>query len=130
MKKIEKSTIKPSPKLTEHQIQSAYFRWVYSKSLEDSRYSMIHAVPNGGLRSAKDGAMMKREGVKRGVFDIYCMIQKKGYGALLIETKTKSGKLSIEQKKYFKLYQQQNYFPVVCYSLKEMIEVTEWYLND
>lgn len=117
------------PKLSEHQIQSAYFSWVRSKIDEDARYAMIYAVPNGGHRSKQEGFRMKREGVIRGVFDIHCMVMSRGYGALLIETKTKSGKLTTEQQQFLKLYQEFGYYPAVCYGLKQMIEVTEWYLD-
>ena len=122
---MKPKTLKPS----EHQIQAGFFRWVRSKRDEDARYWLIYAIPNGGLRSAKTGAVMKREGAERGVLDITCQIASRGYNALIIETKDHKGKMSADQEKYFKLYQKYGCYVVVCNCLKDMIEVTEWYLD-
>lgn len=57
-----------------------------------------HAVPNGGNRDARTGAIMKREGVRAGVPDITII----GAGGVcaLIEVKTAKGTLSNSQVEY------------------------------
>lgn len=120
---------KPEIVPTEHQIQSAFFRHVFGKQAEDKRYKMIHAVPNGGLRSARTGAIMKREGVRKGIFDVYVMIPEKGFAGLVIETKKKGESLTPQQEEYLELYKEFGYLTAVCDNLRDMIDTLEEYLN-
>jgi hypothetical protein len=51
----------------EHLIQCGIIDWY------DLRYGdgMLIAIPNGGARDARTGAMLKREGVRPGVWDLF-----------------------------------------------------------
>lgn len=61
---------------------------------------LIFAIPNGGKRDAKVGAMLKAEGVKSGVPDICVAIPRNGYHGLWIELKRiKGAHVSAAQRK-------------------------------
>lgn len=75
----------------EHRIQAALFKW---SRLASSRYPglrLMFAIPNGGARDAITGAMLKAEGVKPGVPDIFLPVPVNGFHGLFVEMKTLSG---------------------------------------
>lgn len=58
-------------------------------------------VPNGGKRSARVGAELKRQGVKRGVPDVLIFTSLRGEKGTAIELKRQTkGVVSSEQKKW------------------------------
>lgn len=114
---------------SESQTQIAYFHWVKLKESQDDRFLAVFAVPNAGARTPRAGARMKAEGLRAGIPDIFCSIPSKGYHGLYIELKKKGGKISPNQITYLDLFTKYNYLCKVCYSLSELIEVTEDYLN-
>lgn len=97
----------------EDDIQAEFFRVVptFFPTLPEK---LLFAVPNGGKRDqvtqtnkkgvtstwSPEAARMKRQGVKRGVSDVICLIPKKGFASLCLEFKTTSGTQSDEQKKF------------------------------
>ncbi|MDO5650141.1 MAG: VRR-NUC domain-containing protein, partial [Gallicola sp.] len=84
----------------ESKIQQAcvkWFKWQY-RQLE----YLLFAVPNGGARSRVTGAILKAEGVLRGVSDLILLYPAQGYHALLIELKTEKGRQSDTQKAFQK----------------------------
>ena len=119
--------------MTEHQIQSEYFKiltWNESK-YPDLRF--VFACPNGGKRSIGVAVKMKREGVKRGVPDIYIPFVMQ-YGIRYspgkwLETKTDIGKQSKEQKEYQKFLEGEGYEYALCRSVNELLDETENYLQ-
>ncbi len=120
--------------MTEHQIQSEYFKilaWNESK-FPDLKY--IFAIPNGGKRSIGVAVKMKREGVRRGVPDIFIPIPKMDNLLCIIsgkwlETKTDIGKQSKEQKEYQKFLLDKGYNYALCRSVNELLDETENYLQ-
>lgn len=121
----------------EHQIQSEYFKRLEWHCNKYPLLKYIYAVPNGGKRSIGVAVKMKREGVKRGVPDVFIPFVKfdysgvKGiiYPGMYLETKTVTGKLSKEQKEYKAHLEMQGYAYRVCRSADELIEATADYLN-
>lgn len=99
------------------------FRLMYPKYAPD-----LIAVPNGGNRSAITGAIMKREGVARGIPDLLLLVPKNGYGAMWIEMKAEKGKLTPEQKAFFER-NSYRYRCVVCRSVDEFLREIKDYLN-
>lgn len=93
---------------TEHQIQSEFFYFLKLNEHRDKRLQWIHAIPNGGKRSIGVAVKMKREGVKRGVADVFVPIptftQAKNdfnfVAGFYIEFKTQKGVRSPEQKAF------------------------------
>lgn len=113
----------------EHRIQVSFFnllRMFYSQYPE---FEFIHAVPNGGKRDMVTAAKLKAEGVKAGVLDIFVPIPTKDYNGMYLETKTKTGALSTEQKKFKAFAEAQGYKVVIYRSAEAGIRALAEYLN-
>lgn len=115
--------------------QMALFAW---SALEQRTYPQLrwlHAVPNGGLRSARTGAKMKATGARKGVWDVYLPVPLFSFdtGAfttgLYIEMKKPGvGRLTPEQKE-FKLHLDfYNFHTAVCFTWEEARDVILAYL--
>ena len=74
---------------TEHEEQRDFVRWMR----QNHPTVRIFAIPNGGRRGKVEAARLKLEGVTKGVPDLF--IPEWG---IWIEMKTKTGRLSMEQK--------------------------------
>lgn len=82
---------------TEHQEQAAFFEW-WRLWARDLPY-LAFAIPNGGARSAVTGAMLKREGVTKGIPDVFIAWPRSGKAGLFLEFKRQaSGVVSDAQK--------------------------------
>ena len=73
------------PELTELQHQCKFFKWANENCVLARRY--MFAIPNGGHRGKKEAAILKHQGVKRGVSDIFFAYPLGGYHGLFIELK-------------------------------------------
>ena len=133
---------------TEHEEQVAFFRWCaevayagfdlvvgnapkpYAKeSLHPVRsLRLIHAIPNGGARGNDSrtnmirGAMLKAEGVRKGVPDIFLPFPCGGFHGLYIEMKVADrtkGRVSKEQEEFMHEAIMLGYECVVCYGAEE-----------
>lgn len=87
----------------------------------DSRLDWMFAIPNGGTRgeSAKGraifGSMLRAEGVRKGVSDIFLPYPTEGYHGLFIEMKKASkGRLSPQQKSFGEYIEERGYKFAVC----------------
>lgn len=95
----------------------------------------IHAIPNGGSRgetkeiAVLNGAVMKQEGVKRGVHDVFLPFPNQGFSGLYIEMKVGKNKLSDEQKEFKTFIEQNKYGSAVCYSWIEAVNAVCNYLG-
>jgi VRR-NUC domain len=99
-----------------------WFRYSFPK------YSLLlFAIPNGGARTLRTGAILKREGVIPGIPDLFLAVPKLHYGGLWIEMKAGKGKLSPLQKDMIKRLEI-NYKVAVCYSVDEFMNVVNDYL--
>lgn len=84
--------------------------------------SWVFAIPNGGSRGDSKqsammvGAMMKAEGVKRGVSDLLVPIPRHGLSGLFIEMKrVDGGRESVEQKAFGAAMQDFGFGYMVCH---------------
>ena len=59
------------PRNEEHRIQAALFKWARYSAAETPVLRLMFAIPNGGARDAITGAILKAEGVKPGVPDVF-----------------------------------------------------------
>jgi hypothetical protein len=82
-------------KRLESQLQIACVKWLRMQHPHLSPF--LFAIPNGGARSAITGAILKAEGVRRGVADLFLMVPTDNYHGLFIEMKVAKGKQSPEQ---------------------------------
>ena len=89
----------------------------------------LYAVPNGGHRSPITGAMLKAEGVRKGVPDLQLDIKKRGYHGLRMEVKTPKGRLTAEQKEWGEWLRSQGYYWNVVRSVQEGVDLLIWYME-
>lgn len=95
----------------ESQEQSAYFDW------------LAKAHP----REARN---LKRQGVKKGVADIFVPYARHGRHGLYIEMKRKKGgRISPEQRDFINDMTDEGYAAAVCYGAADAIKVTEEYMG-
>ncbi|QQP96524.1 VRR-NUC domain-containing protein [Lysobacter enzymogenes] len=90
---------------------------------------LLHAIPNGGLRSRKTAADLKAGGVKAGVPD-YCLPVPRGaHHGLYIELKRlRDGRLSPEQAWWLASLEEQGYRAIVCRGWQEAFAAIKDYL--
>ena len=116
----------------EHKIQVGIIRAVECINI----CKWLHAIPNGGNRSAATGARLKAEGVKRGIADLFLPVPrpKQGnhmewYSGLYLEVKSKKGKQTTEQKEFEKECNLQGYKYEIVRSSQHGVDAIIRYLN-
>ena len=92
-------------------------------------YKRTFAIPNGGNRSASEGARFKREGVKAGVPDIFIAHPVSPYSGLFIEFKYGKNKPTESQFQMIKELSDAGYRCAVCYSANDGMDCLRKYLN-
>jgi hypothetical protein len=99
--------------LSEHQEQVLLIEWCDTHP--DDRLKLIFAIPNG-IRTTMGAAIKaKREGLRRGVPDLFLPISTDCYNGLFIEMKrAKNGALSKDQEKWRVKLKAQGYMWVCC----------------
>jgi len=116
-------------KVSESQHGQALLKWAtfHETHIPELRY-LFH-IPNGGARTAVGGAILKSEGVKKGVPDYFLPVPSQGYHGLFIELKTATGKLSPEQKTWLENLTKLGYSACVARGWEEATEAIKLYLN-
>lgn len=108
-------------------IQRACVKWF---SYQFAQYEgLLFAVPNGGSRNPIEAAILKGEGVRRGVADLLLLVPCGHYHGLCIEMKTPKGRLSPYQKDWRESVLEQDYAYAVCRSLDEFQATIKRYLS-
>ena len=112
----------------EHNAQAALFQWAFLECRRMPELALLFAVPNGGNRNARTGAMMKREGVRKGIPDIFLLCPRGKYHGMVLEMKSSTGSVKPEQKWWHQRFAEQGYHVTVCYSFEQAREEIENYL--
>ena len=113
----------------EHEHQAALFEWAAMAAQKHPELRLMYAIPNGGARTARTGAMLKREGVKAGVPDICLPVAKRGFSALYIELKAPGGRLSDVQRQWQAMLTAHGNAAHVCVGWHEARECILFYLT-
>lgn len=113
----------------EHRIQAALFKWARYASAQQPALKLMFAIPNGGARDAVTGAMLKAEGVKPGVPDIFLPLPVGDYHGLFVEMKTARGRPTPEQREWLMRLKNRGYAAVLCRGLDEAIDTLNAYLS-
>lgn len=101
---------------TEHQEQCTLFEWAAWQEGIWPELRLLHAIPNGGKRDIRTAAMLKAEGVKPGVPDIFLPVSRGGKHGLYIELKRrKGGVISKAQEAWIRALTAQGYECCVCH---------------
>lgn len=73
---------------------------------------------------------LKREGVRRGVPDLFLPVSRCGLHGLFVEMKAESGVLSVDQKRWRDMLIAQGYGVAVCFGYDEARQTLVDYLAD
>ena len=112
----------------EDRLQIGCVRWF---SLAYGNYArLLHHSPNGGSRNAIEAAKFKQMGVRAGFPDLILLVPKKGYHALFVEMKTRTGRQSEHQKEYQSAVEKMGYKYAICRSVEDFIKVVDEYMEE
>jgi hypothetical protein len=120
---------------TEHQEQKAIMAWANSMLVQYPELHWLHAIPNGGKRGKIAGSMLKKEGVKAGVPDLFLDWPVGSYHGLRIELKKehREGERNTYPSEEQLLWQQhyilRGYCYRICWGASEAIESITAYLG-
>jgi len=114
---------------SESEEQITVINWALWHEKQYPELALLHHIPNGGLRSKKTAAKLKREGVKPGIPDLCLPVARHGYHGLYIEMKSKVGRLSDDQKKMIESLRDQGHYAVDCKGADAAIKLIEWYIG-
>lgn len=117
-------TINPS----ESEIQSSFCDYV-AKVRSDLRDCLIK-IDNEGKTSWALGKRKKAEGKQKGAADLFISCPSTIYYGLWLEFKTKTGRVSPEQRKFGKAQKELGYAYHVVRSIDEAIDIFERYLKN
>ena len=125
---IQRNTIKTP---TEHEEQVALMMWAQFKLPEEMK-DLLFAIPNGGIRTPKNGKTLKKEGVKKGVPDLFFAYPNGVFHGLFIEMKRRDpalSKVSKEQSEMISRLEARGYAANICYGCLNAIETIQRYIN-
>lgn len=114
---------------TEEQEQEVVVQWARASTAGHPELALLHHIPNGGARSKREAAKLKRMGVLAGAPDLHLPVSRCGYNSLYIEMKTEGGRLSESQRAFLKTAAAENNYCVACYSAEDAIGVLKCYMR-
>ena len=119
-----KKIAKMEKRYTEHQEQVAFVQWC------DRKQICYFAVPNGGFRHPSTAIMLRAEGVKPGVPDLFFPHARGGFHGLFIEMKRPKpkGVVSEQQREWIDRLKKQGYAVEVAWGMEDGIKKVENYL--
>lgn len=109
--------------LTEEQEQILFCDW-----LDLMQIPYFH-VPNGGYRTASEGARLKRMGTKPGVPDICIPRARSGYNGAYVEMKRIGGVVSKVQREWLDRLKFEGYYARAAYGGAEAISIIKTYIS-
>lgn len=116
--------------------QRALMLWLYGEHMRGSEvgglWPVTYHVPNGGQRSKKTAADLKREGVKAGVSDLVVMSGRGGWNGMYLEFKASPpnhAATAASQRTWLALADGEGYAAVLARGLDEAKQVLTWYAS-
>lgn len=114
---------------SEHEEQITLINWCELYKNKYPALNMLFAIPNGGARHIAVAIKLKKEGVKRGVPDLFLAYPNKGKHGLFIEMKALKGKKTIEQSWWIEKLTDKEYEAKTCYGWIEAVKTICSYLG-
>lgn len=116
--------------MLEHEIQARLVDWSIAFAVYDPRLNNLFAIPNGAMGGDFERVnFFKREGLKPGVPDLFLAIVVSPYGGLFLESKTKKGKQSSQQKLWEKRLIDAGYRYELYTSFEKGVDIILGYLG-
>lgn len=121
-----RSTKRNPVKRTENSEQIAIVAWAWHVY----KLKLIH-YPCELMRFLTEGQkyFQLNMGTRIGMPDLFLLEPSSNYHGLVIEMKSKNGKLSIAQKEWLKYFEERKFKTAVCFSFEEACMVIEKYLG-
>lgn len=119
-----------SQRREESRIQCALLVW-WSTACRDFQVweGCLFSIPNGGWRDPVGAAILKREGQRNGVSDLFLMVARGPYHGLFLEMKTPAGKPSADQHRFLAEAARQKYAAFCSYGFDAAVKTITGYLN-
>lgn len=116
---------------TEAQEQEAVIRWAEMSTGRYPELALLFHIPNGGSRrDAREGAHLKKLGVRAGVPDLFLPVPRGAYHGLFIEMKReKGGRTSKDQEMWLLALGSKGYATYVANGFEEARQMLEEYLG-
>ena len=113
------------------QHQQAVIKWSQQSSIRSKwpELALLHHIKNETREGAKQIAIDKAIGVKKGVPDLSLPVPRGRYHGLYIEMKNDAGRASQEQKWWGERLTEQGYRWEVCHGWRSAVQTLEWYLT-
>lgn len=108
--------------MTEHEHQVAFFKWMQLQYPN----LVAFAIPNGGQRHKAVAVKLQKEGVRKGIPDIFIADGRPG---MFIEMKAIKGALSEHQKAMIPRLSDAGYVVAVCYGWEQAKDAVIHYLK-
>jgi hypothetical protein len=89
---------------------------------------LLFAIANAGKRGVILGRIMKREGLRAGVSDLFLSVPRGQFHGLYIEMKKPNGVVSPSQQRFQCIVTSQEYAAYVCYSAAQARKLIAVYL--
>lgn len=113
----------------EHRIQAALIDWWNRVHGEYGIPEiLLFAIPNGGWRDPVGAKILKSEGQRNGVSDLFLSVPRGDYHGLYVEMKAPEGVTSDAQRVFLKAVGAQGYLGRVCYSVASAMDEIRLYL--
>lgn len=104
--------------------------WLVAWFRKEYPQHRMFAIPNGGLRTKSQAAILKATGVCAGVPDLMISVAAQGFHGLFIELKAqKGGRVDDDQKEWHSHLQSQGYKVEVCKGFEAAKEAIRCYLE-
>lgn len=114
---------------TEAQEQRWLFQWAAMNAAQRPELGMLFHIPNEGRRSPATGARMRREGLKKGVPDLFLPVARGPWHGLFIELKRLGGRPTPDQRAWIDCLRRQGYWADVCCGWQDARDAIEAYLG-
>lgn len=111
--------------------QQAVIKWSMQPKIRGRwpELKLLFHIKNEERAGAREVAIDKAMGVKKGVPDLCLPVPRGPYHGLYIEMKNETGRASEEQKWWGGELEYQGYYWAVCNGWERAVEVIEWYLT-
>ena len=115
---------------TEHEEQAAVIQWWAGYAAQHKiPENLLFAIPNGANKSMASAAKFKREGLRKGVPDLFLAVPRGFHGLFLEMKRTVKAQVSDEQYYFAEGLMDQGYRVVFCFCAENAIRVIKEYLE-
>ena len=117
--------------VSEARHQQAVIKWSQQPAVRTAwpELALLHHIKNETTEGAKQVAVDRAMGTKKGVPDLCLPVPRGRYHGLYIEMKTDTGRTTAAQDWWGEKLLGQGYMFEVCHGWQSAVRVLQWYLN-